>query len=88
MFHVNGTKNCEICGKSFSPIAYNQRFCCVECRNEAYNISRRGKHKEKNLPTPKPKAHESLSEVARKANALGLTYGQYMVRQKERAVIG
>lgn len=84
MFYVNGTKNCEICGKYFKQIAYNQRFCCEKCRNEAYNISRRKKHKEESLPTPKPKAHESLSEIARKANALGLTYGKFLAMQKGR----
>lgn len=84
MFHVNGTKNCEICGKSFKQIAYNQRFCCEKCRDEAYKINKIEKQKAENLPTTKPKAHESLSEIARKANALGLTYGKYLAMQKGR----
>ena len=84
MFHVNGTKNCEICGKSFKQIAYNQRFCCEKCRNEVNNIRKREKQKEEDLPTTKLKAHESLSEIARKANALGLTYGKYLAMQKGR----
>ena len=25
MFHVNGTRKCEICGKVFNRISYNQR---------------------------------------------------------------
>ena len=27
MFHVNGSRKCEICGEVFNRISYNQRYC-------------------------------------------------------------
>ena len=87
MFHVSGTKECEICGKVFNLISNNQRYCGEKCKREANSILRHERYRAEKLnkldAQTKPK-HDTLSEVARKANAMGLTYGQYMVLQKGR----
>lgn len=87
MFHVSGTKECEICGKVFNLISNNQRYCGEKCKREANSILRRERYRAEKLnklnAQTKPK-HDTLSEVARKANAMGLPYGQYMVLQKGR----
>lgn len=87
MFHVNGSRKCEICGEVFNRISYNQSYCGEKCKREANSILRHERSRAEKLnklnAQTKPK-HDTLSEVARKANAMGLTYGQYMVLQKGR----
>lgn len=83
MFHVNGTRECEICGKVFYLISYNQRYCGEKCKREANSILRRQRYLAEKLNAQTKPKHDTLSEVARKANAMGLTYGQYMVCKKD-----
>lgn len=83
MFHVNGTRKCEICGKVFNLISYNQRYCGEKCKREANSILRHERYQAEKLNAQTKTKHDTLSEVARKASALGLTYGQYMVLQKD-----
>ena len=84
MFHVNGTKECEICGKVFNLISNNQRYCGEKCKREASILLRRERYRAEKLNEQTKPKHDTLSEVARKANAMGLTYGQYMALQKGR----
>lgn len=84
MFHVNGSRKCEICGEVFNRISYNQRYCGEKCKREANILRSREKRRTEKLNAQKKTKHDTLSEVARKANAMGLTYGQYMVLQKGR----
>lgn len=84
MFHVSGTRKCEICGKVFNLISYNQRYCGEKCKREANSILRHERYLAEKANAQTKLKHDTLSEVARKANALGLTYGQYMVLQKGR----
>ena len=84
MFHVSGTRKCEICGKVFNLISYNQRYCGEKCKREANSILRHERYLTEKLNAQTKPKHDTLSEVARKANDMGLTYGQYMVLQKGR----
>lgn len=84
MFHVNGKRKCEICGKVFNLISYNQRYCGEKCKREANSILRHERYLAEKMHAQTKPRHDTLSEVARKANAMGLTYGQYMVLQKGR----
>lgn len=86
MFHVNGTRKCEICGKVFNLISHNQRYCGEKCKREANSILRHERYLAEKMnklnAQTKPK-HNTLSEVARKANAMGVTYGQYMLLHRK-----
>lgn len=84
MFHVNGSRKCEICGEVFNRISYNQRYCGEKCKREANILRSREKRRTEKLNAQTKTKHDTLSEVARKANAMGLTYGQYMLLQKGR----
>lgn len=84
MFHVNGKRKCEICGKVFNLISYNQRYCGEKCKREANSILRHERYLAEKLNAQTKPKHDTLSEVARKASAMGLTYGQYMILQKGR----
>lgn len=87
MFHVNGIRKCEICGEVFNRISYNQRYCGEACKREAkilYCRDKRQTEKLNKLNAQTKIKHDTLSEVARKANAMGLTYGQYMALKKGR----
>jgi hypothetical protein len=34
-------RNCDQCGKPFRAWRFDQRFCCVGCKNENFNDQRR-----------------------------------------------
>lgn len=84
MFHVNGTKECEICGKVFNLISYNQRYCGEKCKREANSILRHERYLAEKLDAQTKPKHDTLSEVARKANVMGLTYGKYVAMMERR----
>lgn len=84
MFHVNGTRKCEICGKVFNLISYNQQYCGEKCKREANSILRRERYRAEKLNAQTKPKHDTLSEVARKANAMGLTYGKYVAMMERR----
>lgn len=83
MFHVHGMKECEICGAEFKMQTNSQRYCSEDCRREGKALHERERRRLAREPNPVPE-HDSLSEIARKANALGLTYGKYVAMMKGR----
>ena len=82
MFHVNGSRKCEICGEVFNRISYNQRYCGEKCKREANILRSREKRRTEKLNAQTKTKQETLSEVAARARAAGMTYGQYMVSLK------
>ena len=82
MFHVNGSRKCEICGEVFNRISYNQRYCGEKCKREANILRSREKRRTEKLNAQTKTKHETLSEVAARARDAGMTYGQYMVSLK------
>ena len=82
MFHVNGSRKCEICGEVFNRISYNQRYCSEKCKREANILRSREKRRTEKLNAQTKTKQETLSEVAARARAAGMTYGQYMVSLK------
>ena len=82
MFHVNGSRKCEICGEVFNRISYNQRYCGEKCKREANILRSREKRRAEKLNAQTKTKHDTLSEVAAMARAAGMTYGQYMVSLK------
>lgn len=80
-------KKCLICGAEFESKASQARFCGKDCKNanqrQVYHARKQGllppsefrgkKHK---------KANQDLVEIARRARAMGLSYGQYIARMK------
>lgn len=82
MWTVSGERQCAECGKTFPLTTWNQKYCCEECRANSRRVAERVRMRKKRTAQKKVKKQtcESLSEVARKANAMGLTYGQYMQR--------
>ena len=78
-------RRCEICGEVFNRGSNNQRYCGEKCKREAKNLYSREKRRTEKLDKLNEQSkikNGALSEVARKANAMGLTYGQYMTLQK------
>lgn len=69
-----GMTSCPYCGKKFQKSAPNKVYCSDRCgsRYRAQGESKEAAEREARKPA------ESLVEVARKARAAGLTYGQYM----------
>lgn len=77
-------RRCEICGEVFNRGSNNQRYCGEKCKREANSILRHERYRAEKLNAQTKIKNGALSEVARKANAMGLTYGQYMTLQKGR----
>lgn len=82
MFHVNGSRKCEICGEIFNRISYNQRYCGEKCKREASILRSREKRRTEKLNVQTKTKHDTLSEVAARARAAGMSYGQYMLSLK------
>lgn len=62
-------KECPTCGKIFTPKQRNQKYCSHECM-----LRMNGQwHKFRNK-----NGNELVTEVTNDADALGLTYGEYM----------
>lgn len=78
-------KYCADCGASLEGYDYHCRYCkaCAKKRHDATKIRQKSDFaKPITPPKPKPKKSKFLSadEVTRRANALGLSYGQYSVQ--------
>lgn len=68
-----GYKNCSVCGKKFKVTLEHRTICSEKCKEK-----RKAMQKEK---VPKKK-NEELIEIAVKARAAGLSYGQYVARNR------
>lgn len=51
------TIKCPICGEVFVKKQYSQAFCCKECKNAYWNISKPDRHKDKNYQCNYNKEH-------------------------------
>lgn len=75
-------KTCKICGNSFKPTYAAEKCCSDECklknyeRTQATNQERQA-WKAKKAKKPKP---TDWSEIVRKCDEAGLTYGQAAAR--------
>lgn len=84
-------KECAICGKVFTPMTANQRYCSPDCRE----VSRKNMAKEytkifwdevkaeneKMRRGRKKKKPVSIDEIMRMAKEQGMTYGQFVAEQ-------
>lgn len=78
MFHVNGSRKCEICGEVFNRISYNQRYCGEKCKREANILRSREKRRTEKLSADKNQARHAF-----RSREEGKRYGAYI-----RAVYG
>lgn len=73
---ANNKRECKFCNLKFEPSCGAQKFCSEECRIR-YNNSLRRKSKK----TAKDKLLP-LAEICKRARKEGMTYGQYVAREK------
>ena len=81
------TRKCKICGTEFETSHYSKICCSKECAKENYKIISREHQRritemnrlerEKNKKQPKKKTM-SVTDIAVKAKAAGMSYGQYV----------
>ncbi len=78
---------CDICGKIFLTNRSTNKTCSPECNHERQKkLSRAGYYRQKEAKKEKAKETEqkrieTLTEVQQKAQAAGMTYGNYMKQQ-------
>lgn len=71
---------CEICGTEFESSYKQAKYCCDECRwigakkSEAKRIRRKKEKKEQK---------QDLFDLVNRANAAGLTYGQFILKTQK-----
>ncbi len=72
-------KRCTLCGDLMENVAPRRRYCdsCKGSLHEARITGRRKKNIEKKV---KKKEQTGILAVVRKANALGMSYGQYVAK--------
>lgn len=80
---------CIVCGKKFHPVATTSTCCSQECKKKNKRIkdrelARSYREAEKRyLPKSKPRKKqkvEDITSIQRKAQKLGMSYGQYVAR--------
>ena len=72
------TNICRYCGLDFepSPNTPYQMFCCVPCRKAYYRVANGlGTTRKKKQTT-----EEKIANIAVKARAMGISYGEYVAR--------
>lgn len=72
-------KQCKYCGEKFIAFSNGKIYCSAECKSAALKIVRLKIAK----PRPKKKkgsTHNSIVEIQKRAQAEGLTYGQYVAK--------
>ena len=72
---VEKVMKCKHCGKEFVRTGARQIYCSYECRMAKKKSDR-----------VEPKKTNSIAEIAVKAKALGLSYGQYVNKYMRRSV--
>lgn len=87
-------KKCIICGKEFTSTCKNAMMCSIECKKlgkkkqKNYGIKKRYKEIKCSEQLEKISTNsKTLEEKIKKANELGISYGQYMAKinmEKER----
>ncbi len=70
-------KICGKCGKPFTALAPNRKYCSTECSRKANADCRRVR-----LGITKKKKVSSLRQVAVEARKAGMTYGQYVAQME------
>lgn len=85
------TKFCKTCGKIMWDVQPTKRYCdaCIRKRNiksaqasyqRRKETGQTKKKKKKKPAAPAVKSIKSIEQCTREADALGLTYGQYVAR--------
>ncbi len=72
----NKTKFCVVCGRKIPELSLRRRVCSDFCRRR----KKSGYAPYINFDMP---PHEDLTELQQKAQAKGLSYGQYMALMNE-----
>lgn len=89
------TKFCKTCGKIMCDVQPTKRYCdaCIRKRNiksaqasyQRRKETGQTKKKRKKKPAaPAVKSIKSIEQCVREADALGLTYGQYVQRELDK----
>lgn len=80
----DGMVRCMICKKDFIPQTCVQRYCSPECLREANNRQKRERARRKRAEFKYQNRKRSIDDIVRAAEAEGLSYGQYVIREKMR----
>lgn len=88
-------KKCVICGKAFHPRGGMQKCCSPECSAENRKIcsriyhaahraddARRKKERQLRIKLAEKAAKRTFDETVAAADAAGLSYGQYVIRER------
>ena len=65
---------CFVCGVSYMPYRYNQKYCSRKCKDR--DAKKSAGVRDKRLVSYKEN-HDRITDINSKARALGLSYGMY-----------
>ena len=83
-------KTCRVCGKEFVPKegTKNQSYCSRECKRQELNKRARDRYHEMRYIEPQAETiipgEPTLDEKIAAAQAMGMTYGQYVLMLRQR----
>lgn len=78
--HNYNERICNYCGKTYKPTSSRQG-ACAECLPKAKRDQRTAYNLKRDRAKPKPQEKSNLDEIARKARAKGMSYGQYQAQK-------
>lgn len=71
-------KVCKCCGRSFDAAHMNMKYCSYQCRQRAENQAAHQRY----IIAKNRRGEKSLDEKVAAADALGVSYGIYVLYQK------
>lgn len=74
-------RKCLICGKTYTAIRPNAKYCGESCADFAFKAKRQEREKKaKEKRKSEKKKTNSISEIEIKARDAGMTYGHYVAK--------
>lgn len=75
-----GIKRCVICGIPYFPVNCTQVACSKECQKKRNNENQKSLRVEKQKRKKPGENQKEIVNIAVKAKAMGMSYGQYVAR--------
>lgn len=76
------TKNCALCGKPFTAVTANSKYCSNKCYRTMNREMSASWKKEQVTKPKKRKKDKTIVDLAVEARKAGMTYGQYVAKME------
>lgn len=75
---VKAVKTCQCCGREFVAAHNNMKYCCYSCRRRAENQAAARRY----FAAKNRRGEKTLDQKVAEADAMGVSYGKYIIMKK------